>query len=238
MDKLSPEGGRKKGLLVLGVLFFVFGIVITVSGVVILYYNSGTDAEGYAMSQVYEVRSPACAFVLHVAPMMKTRFDWLGEDNISHAKWVVKSADGGKQVFAGWAEASDGEGYVSGFSFERPKEYWTYYFDVFVAELDIPSTRIVNQGTPIRPPADEGFWLDFIVTGGTPAAVYWDPTWKESEGMKMLILMNVDGSKGVNADLQMGFKVPILAWLPYLLIPLGIASCIGGYMLFRQGRKA
>jgi len=56
--------------------------------------------------------------------------------------------------------------------------------------------------------------------------------------MKMIVLMNADGSKEVNADLQLGFKVPILTWLPYILIPLGIVLSISGFALLSKRRKA
>jgi hypothetical protein len=46
--------------------------------------------------------------------------------------------------------------------------------------------------------------------------------------------MDLDGSKGVEADIQLGFKVPILGWLAYLLIPLGVLMCICGIFLVKR----
>ena len=233
----SAGGGKKRLFLVVGILLFVLGIVSIAGGAIVFYLNSGTDVEGYAISPVYEVRSSANAFVLWVAPMRRSIFSWLGEDNIAQTKWVVKSAHMEKQVFVGWAKASDGASYVPQFKYETSDEDWYWRIGPYYAKIDVSSTKIVNQGNPARPPADEIFWLDSAVTGDS-ATIYWDPSWDQSEGMKMIFVMNADGSSGVNADLQLGFKVPILNWLPYLLIPLGTVLCIVGFLLLSKRRKA
>ena len=223
--------------LIVGVLLIVLGIVGIAGGAAVLYYNSGTDSEGYQISPAYEVRSSANAFVLPVAPLQGSTFGWLGDDNTGAAKWIVTAADGGKQVFMGWTQAADGSAYVRNFSYELPAQFWSWRVDAYYSKINVPSTTIVNPGMPARSPENESLWLDSVVTAGN-ATIYWDPTWEQSADMKMLIIMNADGSSGVNADLQLGFKVPILTWLPYLLIPLGIVFCVGGYLLFRRRTSA
>lgn len=239
-EEQTSTGSKKRNklLLIVATLLFILGIAAIAGGAAFLYYNAGTDAEGYAISPVYEVRSSANAFVLWVAPMKpSSTFSWLGEDNIAMTKWIVTTADPGTQVFAGWAKASDGQLYVNQFKYETPDQGWHWYIDAYYAEIEVPSTKIVNQNAPTRAPADESFWTDKVVTGES-ATIYWDPTWDQSAGMNMIIIMNADGSTGVNADLQLGFQVPVLTWLPYLLIPLGVLLCIGGYVLFKRSKKA
>jgi hypothetical protein len=226
---------RKKILfLIVGLLLLILGVVAIAGGIVVVYFNTSTDAEGYALSTVHEVRSSANAYVLWVSPMrISSTFSWVGEDISGTTKWVVKAVDGGKQVFAGWTEASEGSAYVENFRYETPDQGWHWWVDAYYAEINVPSTKIVNQGTPVRVPAEESLWIDSAVTVDT-ATIYWNPRWEKSEGMKMIILMNADGSSGVNADLQFGYKVPILTWLPYLLIPMGVLLCVGGYLVFRR----
>jgi hypothetical protein len=236
---IGGSSKRKKILFLTGsLLLFVLGITAIGGGAAVLYYNSGTDAEGYAISPVFEVRSSANAFVLWVAPLQSTgSFGRLGDENIGAAKWVVKAAYGGKQIFAGWTDASEGATYVDQFRYETPDQGWHWWVEAYYAEIGVPSTKIVHQGAPTRAPAAESFWLESVVTNDS-ATIHWDPTWEQNAGMKMIILMNADGSSGVNADLQLGFKVPILTWLPYLLIPFGIILCLGGYLLFRRRKRA
>lgn len=226
---------RKKKILFLtvGLLLLVLGIMAISGGAAILYYNAGTDSEGYAMSVVHEVRSSANAYVLWVAPWQGSSFSWVGESNIGACKWVASSVDGGPEVLMGWAWASDGAAYISNFRYETPDQVWNWYTEAYYAEIDVPSTKLVGQGVPSRVPSAETFWIDSAATSGT-ATIHWDPTWDKTAGMKMIILMNADGSSGVNVDLQLGFKVPILTWLPYVLIPLGILMCVGGGLLSRR----
>jgi hypothetical protein len=231
----TGKGKRKKTLLFAGsVLLLILGITAILGGATVLYLNAQTDAEGYTISPVYQVRSSASAFVLWVAPLRTGTFGWLGEDNIAQTKWVIKAADGGKEVFAGWVTSADVATYVTHFGYETADPEWDWYVHAYYAKIDVPSTKIVNQGNPARPPSAEGFWIQSATTSDQ-ASIYWDPTWEQSEGMKVIMLMNADGSSGINADLQLGFKVPILTWLPYLLIPLGLVLCIGGYLVY--GRK-
>lgn len=221
-------------LIIVSILLFALGIVAIAGGALVLYWNSATDGEGYFISPVHEVRSSANAFALWVAPMQSgSTFSWLGEDNIAQTKWIIKSVDSGTQVFAGWTKAASGEAYLSQFRYETPDKGWHWRIDAYYAEIDIPSTKIVNQGAPPRTPADEIFWTDSAVTADS-ATIYWDPSWEQSAGMNIIILMNADGTAGVDVDLQLGFKVPILTWLPYLLIPLGILLCLAGYLLFKR----
>jgi hypothetical protein len=50
--------------------------------------------------------------------------------------------------------------------------------------------------------------------------------------------MNSDGSAGVSADIQIGFKSPILTILPLLFIPLGIILLIAAvYLMMRKRPK-
>jgi hypothetical protein len=54
----------------------------------------------------------------------------------------------------------------------------------------------------------------------------------------MLVVMNADNSSDVQATLQFGFSVPILDWLPYLLVPSGVVLCLGGWFLLRRRKTA
>lgn len=223
-------------LLALGIILLVLGIVAILAGAAIFYLNMGTDAEGYTVSPVYQIRSSANAFALGVKPLNISKFSWLGEDNIAETKWIIKAVDGGKQVFAGWCELSDVEVYLYSFRYETPYPNWTWPVGPYYARINVNSTRIYHQGAPSHPPTSESFWIESVVTGES-ATIYWDPTWAENTRMKTLVIMNADGSSGVNADLQLGFKVPILTWLPYLLILLGSALCFAGFMVLRRLKK-
>lgn len=230
---------RKKRVLfiLISILLFVLGIAALVGGATVLYFNMGTDNEGYALSESYEIKSSSNAFALWVAPLQITgTFSWLGYDNIAATKWVVSASEPGQEIFAGWAKASDFEPYVRGFSYETPDNFWHWRTEPYAPEVDIPSTAIYNQGNPVRPPSEESFWVKTAATTSS-STIYWEPVWDSSKGMNVIVVMNADASSGVNAEIQLGFKVPILGWLPYLLIPLGIILLVLGVLLFKRRKR-
>jgi hypothetical protein len=234
---VNKVGRRKKvAFIVAAVLLCAFGLIALVGGAYITYLNVGTDAEGYAISQNYPVQTSSSAFALWVAPMRITgAFSWLGNSNIAATKWIVTTPNIGQEVFVGWAKASDVETYLSGFSYESPQS-WQWHTEPYAPEINIPSTTTYNQGIPAVLPAQESFWTKTATTTNS-TTIYWNPTWNASNGMKVVVIMNADGSSGVHANIQFGFKVPILSWLPYLLIPLGIVLLALGLLMIKKRKK-
>jgi len=235
---MVQKGGHRKkvAFIVAAVLLSAFGLIALVGGAYVLYLNNGTDSEGYAISQPYQVQTSSSAFALWVAPMHITGvFSWLGNTNIAATKWVVSTSNSGQEVFVGWAKASDVDSYLGGFSYESPQA-WQWHTIPYAPEINIPSTTTYNQGSPAVPPAQERFWTKTATTTNS-TTIYWEPTWNTSEGMNVLVVMNGNGSSGVHANIQLGFKVPILGWLPYLLIPLGIVLLALGLLLVKKRKK-
>jgi len=235
-ETVVPEkrGRRHKVIiLVVCVLLFILGVSAILGGVAILVLNQGTDEDGFALSNVFEVRSSACAFVLWVAPAnIPSYLSWMGSENIGETRWVVEAVDPSKELFVGWAKAVDGEGYIEGLMFETPPS-WHWLIWPYSPEIDVPSSVVYNTGVPSRSPAEESFWLESEHSSGL-VELNWDHAWDAEDGRNILIIMNLDGSSNVEADVQLGFKVPLFGWLPYLLIPLGAVLVLVGVFLFRR----
>jgi hypothetical protein len=234
----SKRRNRKRILFaVFAILLLLMGVLLIACGAALFAYNSGADSEGYSISEPYTIKTSANAFVVWVRNMnLNPMYAWIGADNLAKNKWIITSINSEKEVFAGWARAADCESYISFFTHETPNMSWHWYTEPYYAEIEIPSTAIEGQGAPTRPPTQEGFWTKSVSTSDS-AAIYWDPVWDANKGMNMLVIMNADGSSNVNATFQLGHTVPILQWLPYLLIPFGIVLCVGGLLLIRKRRR-
>jgi hypothetical protein len=207
-----------------------------VGGTTILVFNRGTDKDGYSLSDVYRVETSAYAFALWVNPLrISSYLSWMNPEDIAQTKWVVKAVNSSKEIFIGWANATDGENYLNGFQYETPPS-WDWSTSPYHASMDIPTTMIYNGGAPSRSPTQEAFWIGSAHSSDS-STLNWDPNWPSKAGRNILILMNADGSSNIAADLQLGFKVPIFGWLPYLLIPLGIVICLGGIFLIRRRKR-
>jgi hypothetical protein len=235
----AKVNGKQKILYVAGILLLLtLGLFAIVSGGVLLFLNAGNDFEGYTISPIYHINSSTNAYVLWVTHFTsRSSFSWLGTDNIAQAKWVVTSV-GGSQIFAGWAEASNGNPYVYSFQYQTPY-LWNYSMHSYYAKLTIPENNdmINGVGSPSSLPANETFWLDYVTTADM-ATLHYAPSWDINRGYRMLIIMNADGSSGINVNLQLGFKVPILTWLPNVIIPAGSVLCFGGLFLTWRYKKA
>lgn len=236
---MPEKKGIKKGkiILLIGIVLLVlFGVSSILSGTVILILNRGTDKDGYSLSDVYKVETSTYAFALWVSPLrIPSYLSWMNPDDIAQTKWVVNAVNPSKELFIGWAKAADGENYLNGFQFETPPS-WHWSTTPYHPRMDIPSTVIHNEGAPSKPPTQENFWLKSAHSSNS-STINWDPTWSPQTDKNILIIMNADGSGNVEADLQLGFKVPIFSWLPYLLIPLGVLMCIGGIFLIRLRKR-
>jgi hypothetical protein len=236
---MSEKKGIQKGkiILLIGVvLLLILGVSSIVSGTVVLVLNRGTDKDGYSLSDVYRVETSTHAFALWVEPLrISSYLRWINPEDIAQTKWVVKAVDLSKEIFIGWAKAADGENYLNGFRYETPPS-WHWNTSPYYASIDIPPTVIYNEGAPSKSPTLETFWLESAHSSNS-STINWDPNWSSQAGRNILIIMNADGSNNVEADLQLGFNVPIFGWLPYLLIPLGIVMCLGGIFLIRRRKR-
>jgi hypothetical protein len=235
---IYKAGRRRKVIFVLAsILLMAFGLIALVGGAAVAYLNMGTDSEGYALSEKYQIETSSNAFALWVAPMRITGiFSALGSSNIAATKWVVTATEPSKEIFVGWAKASDVESYLGKFSYETPDKGWHWLTSPYAPEIEVPSTAIHNQGPPARPPIEESFWTTTTTTTNS-AEIKWDPVWDSTKGMNVIVVMNADGSSAVKADIQLGFKVPILSWLPYLLLPIGILLLVLGLFLFKRRKR-
>ena len=226
-------------LLIVCIILLAFGVVFLFGGLVLVAYNMGTDADGYTQSNIYEVRTDAHAFALWVG---SSRFpdyiSWMSPKDIGQAMWTVTPVDSSTEYFVGWAEAVDGTEYLdTGIMFTTPPA-WSWYVEAYYAEIEIPPSLTHNQGAPPRPPAEETFWIETVQAAGT-SKITWDAFWETSEDdteedRKMLFIMNPDGSRNIEADIQLGFKVPIFHWLPLVFIPIGAIFCLIAVFLIKQ----
>lgn len=229
---------KVRTLVLIGcIVLFVFGIVFTLTGVGLLAFNMETDADGYKQSSIYEVRSDSYAFALWVkSSSFPSYLTWMSPKDIGQERWTVKTVNTDKPLFVGWAEAVDGENYLySGIMFSTPPT-WHRSIAAYHSEIEIPASIIYNQNAPPRPPTEETFWIETVKSTET-STITWDAFWESVEDRKILIVMNADGSRNVQADIQLGFKVPIFSWMPFVLIPVGLILCLTGAFLIKQKNK-
>jgi hypothetical protein len=222
----ANQGSNKKRLLIIisSVLISLLGIAAIVAGAAIMYLNTQNDSEGYALSETCTVKTSSTAFILWVgSPVSEARL-----------KWVVSSANS-KEVFAGWGAASTVNAYTGNYQYATPESGWSYTARAYQAAINISSIHIINTNSPALAPAPESLYSDTVKTAGS-STLYCTPN-NSGDKMGMLVIMNSDGSSGIDAQIQLGSKIALYGWLPYVLLPIGIVLLMMGLLLFRKSRK-
>jgi hypothetical protein len=237
----ARKGGGGKGhfsLIIVGAVLALIGVSFLIGGGVFAYLNQKTEGGGFVLSNTYQVRSSTYAFVLETdfSQDVPWYFSWMNPG--SQTEWVVTGVNQSQTLFVGYTKVDDLISYEdnSGIMFETPTHY-DFNTDIYVAQLDINHTAVYGQNAP-GSPWQQTFWLQATNSTGS-TQVFWNGnaspntmTW--SPGDYALVIMNPNGAKGVQADVQLGYRATILNWLPTALIPLGAVLALVGIFLAKR----
>ncbi len=222
----KPKTSKKR--LILAGVFFVIGFLILSAGISLYIYNQDTDSEGYAYSNIYHVNTTAYAFTAYMNQFQGGSFAFLGPENIAQIKYIVRNLNQEKELFIGYATTREGEAYRKSFQCEIPT-YWTWHVEPYYAEIYINTTVIEGTNPPAALPQTQTFWLATSQSADTATMTY-----LPLHEQHIWFIMNSDGSPNITADIQIGFKSPVLTVLPLIFLPLGIILLIVGVLLLRK----
>lgn len=191
-----PRSRGRVLLIVLSWLVVALGLLGLGSGGVVLVADAvARDADGYVMSRSVSWTSPGYAVqsetaLIHGDPMGFTIADrTLGKFRAE----ATPTGDHG--VFIGIAPAPDVVRYLRHVARTTVPDPWTG-----------PSTGdFVDGGSPRVAPTDADFWVTSSVGTG-PQSITWEP----EPGRWRLVVMNVEGTTPVSADVAVGAEVPVL----------------------------
>jgi hypothetical protein len=224
-----PQPKKTKKHLILAAVLLIGGFLLLSAGASLFYYNQGTDSEGYVYSNIYQVNTTAYAFTAYMNQFQGGTFAFLGAENIGQLKYIVRNQNPGKELFIGYATTRESEPYRQSFQCEIPT-YWTWHVEPYYAEIDITTTVIEGTSAPAVLPQAQTFWLASDQSTDTAVMSYL-PRGEQH----IWFIMNSDGSANITADIQIGFKSPILSLLPLIFLPLGIILLLCGvYLVLRK----
>lgn len=226
------DGHPKKAskVVIIGaILLILMGIPLLLGGGYIFYKNQETDENGFFLSNVCNVSTSAYAYAMGPQGWETSSSGddgWMGREY----RWFVKNNNPEKQIFLGIIEANRGYLYLMDFQSCVAQE-WTYRATLYDVEITVPGTEWVNSvlDPPTNAPDRETFWLDTDLVGDSLSV-----TWNPEMSRYYLVLMNVDGSNGIDADVQLGYKIGLLSWVHYVVICLGLVFCVVGVFVFRR----
>jgi hypothetical protein len=194
-------------LVVLGSIAALVGAGMLAAGVAgIVIDQTQRDSQGFLVSPSETFRSPGYAVVSESARMSFGGNDWVARRILGTVKIQSESV---RPVFLGIGREADVDTYLGSVGRSVVKEINRKpHYDEEVG------------GAPSGPPASQDFWVA-SASGAGKQALTWDP----KSGDWVAVLMNADGTSGVEADVRIGAELD-----PLLGVGIGLAVA-GGLVL-------
>ena len=186
------------------------------TGAALLWADSEGDRQGYISTDTERFSTGARALATENLDMALDGPGSLIDDGELGKLRVRAESNDGKPVFVGIARTSDVENYLRGTAHD-------VVTDVDVDPFDADYSAHPGDRKP-APPAQQGFWATSAQGDGERAL-----TWDVDDGDWSVVVMNADGSRGVDAGVSAGVR---LGWLD----EAGIVSLTtGGLLLLLAG---
>lgn len=204
---------------VVGVPMVLGGLALTVFGGIALAIP---DDDGWISAGPLRVSSEAVALVgddirIDLGDHVGNGGTFVGWDGIP-ARLEANSRNG-KDVFIGVASAPDVTAYLSRVSVAR--------IESFHHE---PEFEERTGTTAVAPPVDQGFWVASSVDG----TLDWDVT----DGEWAVVMLNSDGSAGVDVSVTGAVRIPYLGVIGAVAVALGLIAITFGSLLTYYGVRA
>ena len=205
--------------LVFSCIFGVIGLLMLIGGIVAaVAVGVARDDDGFFRTDEIHLATDSAAITSENLDLGGTPGDasWLTErGDFATVSLDIQSVASGEDLFAGIGPTADVETYLRSVARYRADDFDDdRYVPVFVRE---------EGEAEAAPPGDQTFWVAQVSTA-QPAQLQWDV----ESGDWTIVVMNADGSRGIDADVRVGIK---LEWL----LPVAIGFIIVGLLLLAGG---
>src|SRR4051794_13038817 len=193
--------------IVSGSILGLIGLVMLVVGIAgTVAYGVARDDDGYFRTDDIHLATSTSAITSDNVDLGGTPgdADWMTErGDFATVDIALRPAGAGKPLFAGIGPTADVERYLGSVARDRVTDY------------DDSTVRYERQdgSAEASPPGDQTFWAAKVATS-EPGSLNWDV----QSGDWTVVVMNADGSSGVDADARVGIKIDWL--LPVAIVLL------------------
>lgn len=197
-------------IVVFGLLVGIVGLGLIIGGTAGLVFRLAfADRDGFITSGDIRLRSGAYGIVTPTGRIGGDAPWWRGSRTTLRVE--VRAADPGRALFVGVADWRDAQAYLAGVARDEVVDFELR--PVWVGYRSIPG------GPPPEPPGQRTLWAARTEGVGTQIL-----TWDVRPGEWTVVLMNADGSEGVEAWASVGVRFPAL-------LPFAIGILVGGVAL-------
>jgi ribosomal protein L40E len=223
---------RAAALIIGGLLVLTsFGLIMG-GGSLRMVQSTIVDSEGYIMSGVESLDSDSYAIVfedidIEIDADAGPFREWFR--NLITVKLTATNNDPGRNVFVGIADSGSAQSYLGDVSYDRLLETdWEY--DAWGNDFPDYVYSHHGGGAPAGPPTIHSFWVAHATGSGRETL-----TWGVEPGRYWVVVMNEDASQGLDVDLQIGAKVPLLKDLGDVLLTVGVLVGLVGAAVIYYG---
>jgi len=211
-------------LLIFGILILLGSVPLMFGGGALLWVDLAlTDSEGFITTDYHTLERGSYAIVTEPADIeFDEEWNWgwgwhrawdLGD--LVTFKVEGSNNDPSKGIFIGIAEESDWKAYLSDVEYD---EITDFDLDPF----DVDYRNHPGDSVPADP-TSQTFWTESTYGTGTRTL-----EWELETGTYSLVLMNQEGSGGVDLDIALGAKIP-------LIFGVGVGFLVGGIVALVVG---
>jgi hypothetical protein len=198
-------------LIVLGSIGVLFGLAVMAGGGFLLWADRTQRDDGYLTTPTERFATPTYALTRSRLEVDTNEEGWVLNESWFGKVRIRGESPAGKTLFIGIGPQAEVARYLGDVAHANVQDI---DFDPFRATY-----LSVSGSAPQAPPTDQSFWAASASGVGEQTL-----TWKVREGDWSVVLMNADGSRGVDADVDLGAKLSFLLWV-------AIGLLIGGLLV-------
>jgi hypothetical protein len=205
-------------LIVTGAITALVATALIIGGTVALYGEIEKNDDGYLTTDKHRFSADTRALATENLDADFDGGDWVIEPgDLGKVRLEADSRDG-KALFVGIARTSDVERYLNGVPHTTVHDVDAGPFDSFDADY----ARHAGQRHPASP-EHAGIWAASAHGAGTQTV-----DWEIEDGNWSIVVMNADGSLGVDADVSAGANLPFLNELGWTALGSGSFALVLG----------
>ena len=200
-------------LVVTGAVAALISTALVVGGIAALWGDSQKDSDGYLTTNSQRFEADGRALATENLDVDLGDADWLAQTNDLGRIQITAESHDSKPLFVGLARTSDVEDYLAGV----PHSTVT---DVDVSPFEADYERHGGNRHPVSPEHAD-IWAASSDGRGEQSI-----DWEIEDGDWSIVVMNADGSLGVDADVSAGADIPFLDELGWSAIGSGAFALV------------
>jgi len=214
--------GSRIALVVTGSLASLFALGLLAIGTLAFVGESQKDSDGYLSTNTHQFEGGTRALATENLDVDLDAGDLvLDTEDLGKVRLEVESRND-KPVFVGIARTSDVDNYLAGVSH-------TTVTDIDTSPFDADYDDHAGDRRPVAP-ADSHIWAASEQGSGKQTL-----HWEVEDGDYSVVVMNADGSPGVDADVSTGADVPFLDEIGWSALASGGFVLVFGIALLVMG---